>query len=119
MKTAISLILSLLIPVLAFSSETTVNIGERVEIYIVSVDGTAPFAYQWLKNGGIIPGATAASYIIESVVASSDAGYSVVVTNSAGSTRSDTARLNVNVPAGNAVLGVKRTVTTSATPPAP
>src|ERR1051325_2968186 len=59
----------------------------------VTANGTAPFTYQWSKNGSPVSGKTLATYDITNAQ-SSDAGtYSVVVTNSAGATTSDSAIL--------------------------
>jgi hypothetical protein len=63
--------------------------------FSVSAGGTAPFAYQWRKDGIVIPAATSSTYTISST-ASSDAGsYSVVVSNSVGSTTSSAASLTL------------------------
>ncbi|MFN8392503.1 MAG: M64 family metallopeptidase [Bdellovibrionota bacterium] len=52
--------------------------------------------YQWYKNGSPIPNATASSYTTPAAVrADSGNGYSVVVTNIAGSVTSSTATLTV------------------------
>lgn len=101
MKTLTILLTLALATVSSFAAvavEKTVNIGDRVEIALVSVDGTAPFSYQWLKNGGTIPGATAVNYVIPEATSGSAGSYSIVVTNEAGSTRSDPAALIVRSP---------------------
>jgi hypothetical protein len=55
-------------------------------------------AYQWRKNGAVLPGATASSFQI-AVVSQSDAGaYSVVVTNAGGQVLSASAQLTVTAP---------------------
>jgi hypothetical protein len=55
--------------------------------------------YQWLKNGVIIPGATAASLKVDDVRAAASLGsYSVRVTNAAGSVTSAQAVLSVSAP---------------------
>jgi hypothetical protein len=65
-------------------------------VFSVIATGTAPLAYQWLRNGVSIAGATAASYSLPSVsVTDSGAQFSVVVSNSAGSTASASATLTV------------------------
>lgn len=56
--------------------------------FSVTVSGTAPFSYQWKKNGANITGATAATYALPSVRATDIATYWVVITNSAGSATS-------------------------------
>lgn len=75
----------------------TVTAGSAAS-FSVSVGGTAPFTYQWKKDGVNLSGATAANLGLASTQ-SSDAGtYSVVVTNSAGSVTSAGASLTVNAP---------------------
>jgi glucose/arabinose dehydrogenase/cell division septation protein DedD len=64
--------------------------------FSVTVSGTAPFSYQWKRNGVNIPGATASSYSL-TPAAQSDAGtYSVRVTNAFGEVESNGAVLTVN-----------------------
>lgn len=87
------------------AAEKVVNVGEPVTIYLVSVNGTAPFTYQWKKNGSDIAGANGPEYVIASVNAGHAGSYTVVVSNSAGSTRSDAAVLVVPVPPSGAVAG--------------
>lgn len=50
----------------------------------VTVVGTAPFAYQWWKDGAKIPGATKSSYAFTAVKATAAGDYYVVVTNQGG-----------------------------------
>lgn len=64
--------------------------------FSVTATGTNPFSYQW-KNGGVsIVGATASTLTLGSVQNSDAGSYTVVVTNSAGSTTSNAAVLTVN-----------------------
>ncbi|MFT3782203.1 MAG: immunoglobulin domain-containing protein [Nibricoccus sp.] len=80
----------------AQASSLTAASGKTVTI-AVTASGTAPFSYQWKKNGSDISGATGSSYRIASVT-STDAGtYTVAVANSAGSTLSDQAVLAIVV----------------------
>ncbi|MBC8085219.1 MAG: PQQ-dependent sugar dehydrogenase, partial [Hymenobacter sp.] len=72
----------------------TVSAGVPVT-FSVAVNGTAPFGYQWQKNGANIAGATASSYTIASVAAADAGQYRVVVTNSVGSATSNAATLTV------------------------
>ena len=64
----------------------------------VEVTGTAPFAYQWRRNGGAIAGATSSNYTIPAAQTADAGSYTVVVTNVAGCITSSTAVLKVNVP---------------------
>src|SRR4029077_1489090 len=62
----------------------------------VTAAGTAPLSYQWRKNGAAISGATSSLYTTPPTTASDNrALFTVVVANSAGSTTSNTATLNV------------------------
>lgn len=104
----------------------TVCAGQPVE-FTVAATGTPPLTYQWLKDGGEIGGATAATYTI-SAAASTDAGaYSATVANSCGTVTSRAAALTVGTaptitaqPASQAaVAGSSATfsVTATGTPP--
>jgi hypothetical protein len=64
--------------------------------FSVAATGTAPFTYQWQRNGADIAGATAATYTLAAVALSDNgAQFSVKVTNTAGTTTSATALLTV------------------------
>lgn len=65
----------------------------------VTAAGSAPLAYQWLRNGTPISGATDASYSITLAYASSGDRYAVRVSNGAGQVVSDTAVATVNAAA--------------------
>jgi hypothetical protein len=74
----------------------TVTAGQTAT-FSVTATGTAPFSYQWLRNGANISGATAASYTTPAtMVGDSGAKFDVVVSNSAGSVISAMATLTVN-----------------------
>ncbi|TXC66782.1 hypothetical protein FSC37_16125 [Piscinibacter aquaticus] len=72
----------------------TVNAGNTAT-FAVGVAGTAPYGYQWLKDGQPIEGATAAYYSLAAATTGSAGSYSVRVTNAAGSVTSAAASLNV------------------------
>lgn len=75
----------------------TVRAGTAVT-FSVTATGTAPFAYQWRKDGVNISGATASTYSIASPLVTSSGVYSVVVSNVAGSSTSSVAALTVQLP---------------------
>ena len=77
-------------------SSQTVTAGQTAS-FAVTASGTAPFTYQWRKNGSNIVGATSSSYTTP-VTSSADNGalYSVVVGNNAGTVTSSNATLTVN-----------------------
>ena len=69
--------------------------------FSVTATGTAPFSYQWQKDGTDISGATSSTYTTPATSsADNNAAFTVVVTNSHGSATSNAAILSVNVPAG-------------------
>jgi hypothetical protein len=73
-----------------------INVGENAT-FVVVASGTAPLSYQWLKNGGTISGATAASYItVPAAALDNGAQFQVVVSNSLGTATSNPATLSVN-----------------------
>ena len=81
----------------------------------VTASGTPPLSYQWQRNNVNVPGATGTSYTLSPVQASDDgAEFTVVVTNSFGSTESQIARLTVlnTAPTGTIVLPVVGTTFT-------
>ncbi len=63
--------------------------------FSVNVDGTAPFSYQWYKDGLAIAGATEASLQIPAAQAANTGSYKARVTNAAGSVFSPSATLAV------------------------
>ena len=64
--------------------------------FTVAASGTPAPAFQWQKNGAAITGATSATYMIASSVASDAGNYTAVATNSAGTATSSVATLTVN-----------------------
>jgi hypothetical protein len=70
--------------------------------FSVTATGTAPLSYQWQKGTTAISGATASVYTTPATVLTDDGStFQVVVTNSAGSVTSSTAKLSV---AGGSVM---------------
>jgi glucose/arabinose dehydrogenase len=75
--------------------------------FSVTASGTPPLSYQWQRNNVNVPGATGTSYTLSPVQATDDnAEFTVVVSNSFGSTESQSAQLNVlnTAPTGTIVL---------------
>ena len=79
---------------------TNVTPGQAVT-FAVTASGTGPLQYQWRLNGTSIPGATNASYPIQSVNASNAGLYSVSVGNAVGHINSLNAPLTINAPSFN------------------
>ncbi len=73
----------------------TILAGEPVT-FMVAATGSAPFTYQWRKNGANIAGANGSSFNIASVQFSDAGVYTVVVSNGAGSVESAPATLTVS-----------------------
>ncbi|QYM77934.1 S8 family serine peptidase [Horticoccus luteus] len=69
-------------------------VGDPVD-FTFTPSGTAPFSYQWRKNGAPIPGATAATLHFDAAAAADTGAYSVTVTNAQGSVTSAAATLSV------------------------
>ena len=80
------------------------NLPGTTATFAVSTAGSAPFSYQWRKNGanlangGNVSGAVTATLTLASVQAADAASYTVVVTNAAGSVTSAVASLTVLAP---------------------
>lgn len=71
--------------------------GSNVTFTVVATGSPAP-TYQWRKDAVNISGATNASLALTNVQAVDGAGYSVVVSNVAGNTTSNTATLTIGPP---------------------
>jgi glucose/arabinose dehydrogenase len=76
-------------------ASVTVSAGQPAS-FSVAASGTAPLSYQWQRNGGDIPGATATTYTLATTSLADDgAVFTAVVTNAAGSATSNGATLHV------------------------
>jgi autotransporter-associated beta strand protein/YVTN family beta-propeller protein len=64
-------------------------------VFTIAAAGPRPIAYQWLKNGGAIAGATNTSYAIASVTTNDAGSFAALASNSFGSTTSLVATLSV------------------------
>ncbi len=98
----------------ANSATGNATVGQLVT-FSATANGTLPFSYQWRKNNASIPGATAASFSIASVQLADAGTYSVVVSNSVGSTTSDNAILTVTA-AGTAPVFTTQPASQTAAP---
>ena len=84
-------------PVVATQPQPAVVDDGAIATFSVTASGTAPFAYQWQRNGVAIAGATSATYTTAPLTpADTGALFSVVVSNSGGSLTSQAVALTVN-----------------------
>ncbi len=73
----------------------TVTAGEPTTFSVVA-QGTAPLSYQWVSNNVTVPNATNATFTLLSVTTNLDGStFFVTVSNSVGTTNSQTVTLNV------------------------
>ena len=85
-------------------ASVTVTSGSSAS-FSVTATGTAPFTYQWSKNGSPITGGTSSTYTIPAATDTNAGTYSVVVTNLVG-----------NVSSANAILAIKMPINISKQP---
>ncbi|MES2298399.1 MAG: M4 family metallopeptidase [Pseudomonadota bacterium] len=80
--------------VLSISSNpasVTVSAGGTASFSVTAAGGTSPYAYQWMRNGANISGATSASYSLANAQSTdSGATFSVKVTDAAAATVTST-----------------------------
>jgi len=74
-------------------ANTKVTLGDTA-MFSVAASGEN-LLYQWFKNGSVIPGANAAQLMLAKTTVADSGSYSVVVSNSSGSTMSAAATLLV------------------------
>ncbi|HXC97734.1 MAG TPA: hypothetical protein VN048_00225, partial [Verrucomicrobiae bacterium] len=97
------------VPIIANQpANQTVTAGANVT-FAVGASGTAPLSYQWsLAGAGALAGATNSTLTLTDVqLGQSGNSYSVLVSNSAGSTNSASAVLTVNPGVSGALLDVQ------------
>ncbi|MFY9509467.1 MAG: immunoglobulin domain-containing protein [Rubrivivax sp.] len=84
-------------PVITAQPQSSATLDGATASFVVAARGTAPFSYQWRKNGTAIPGAASSSYTTPTLTLA-DGGnvYTVVVSNGAGSATSSNATLTIN-----------------------
>jgi Zn-dependent metalloprotease len=64
-------------------SSVTVAAGSVASFSVTATGGTAPYTYQWMRNGANIAGATSAGYSLTAQTTDNGAVFSVKVTDSA------------------------------------
>ena len=75
----------------------TVATGSSFSLNFTAV-GTAPFTYQWYRNGIAITGATNSTYSVASATSADAAAYTVTVANSIGIVTSASATVTIFTP---------------------
>lgn len=76
---------------------TVIVLQNTPAVFSVGADGTAPLSFQWYRNGGVIGGATGASYTLASAQLGDDgAQFYVVVSNALARATSSVAVLRVD-----------------------
>ncbi len=72
-----------------------VSVGANVTLS-ATVEGTAPFTYQWQKDNVDIPGANSATLALNNITAASAGDYKLKVTNSKGTSTSPSGRISIS-----------------------
>jgi alpha-tubulin suppressor-like RCC1 family protein len=75
----------------------TLAVGGMVNLNVTPA-GTAPFFYQWFKNGGVVLGATNSALTYSNAGVTNSGVYYVVITNSVGLCISQPAAVTVGTP---------------------
>ena len=77
------------VPTITAQPASATVVAGQAPTFSVTATGTGPFAYQWRKNGAVIPGATGATYTPPPLLAGDDgARFTVLVTGGAGTVAS-------------------------------
>ncbi len=101
------------VPIITAQPLNAIVLVSHTAKFQVTATGTAPFSYQWKKNGAAIAGATSSSYITPSEVLSDDESqFSVRVSNAVGNSLSSPAILRVH-PAVPVISGQPQAITVS------
>jgi outer membrane protein assembly factor BamB/subtilisin family serine protease len=80
--------------ILSAPASRSVGAGQSTTL-AVSANGGAPLAYQWLKDGATIIGATSATYTVANATTASAGSYAVAVTGPQGSVTTSGATVTV------------------------
>ena len=99
-------------------TDQVIKVGDQAT-FAVAATGSAPLSYQWQQNGASIAGATAANYTTPAAIPDNDGDmFAVIISNSAGSLASSSARLSVTAIAPSITTQpTDQSITTGQTPP--
>jgi len=86
-------------PIITSQPRNQVGYWGKSVTFTVTATGSAPLSYQWLKDANPLAGASGSALPLTNLQATNAGNYSVIVSNSVGSTISSNAYLTVN-PAG-------------------
>ena len=81
----------------------TVASGEDA-LFAVDVEGSTPLAYQWIRDGNSIDGATDRRLVLRRVTTADEGRYAVEVSNAEGSITSQAASLRVSLVSPSIVI---------------
>ncbi len=97
--TSATVLISVIVPptVTTQPQPLTLLVGQTAN-FSVTVDGTAPFYYQWQKNSANITSATNSTLSLANLQTGNAGNYSVIITNGGGSVTSSVVALQVVVP---------------------
>lgn len=65
-------------------ADRNITEGQATTFSVGAIGGTPPFTYQWLKDGGLITGATGATLTLDPVTDADAGSYAVEITNPKG-----------------------------------
>lgn len=91
-------------PTIVTQPESISTIIGGTAVFIVGVNGTLPFSYQWVSNGVPIGGQTNKLLVLDDVTTEEAANYQVIVTNGFGAITSAVASLIVDNPMNATIL---------------
>ncbi len=100
------------LPVVAVSPTAASCISGSPVTFTATATGSAPFSYQWLRDGQLIPGATASRFLLPLALGGDAGAYAVIVTNPAGSVTSRAANFTVT-PADSRLVNLSARVAAS------
>jgi hypothetical protein len=83
--------------IVQLTGDQSAPVGANVELTVVAA-GNEPLAYQWVKDGVLMDGATSVSLVLANLKTTDSGSYTVVITNSAGRLESEPIAVNVIQP---------------------